>query len=194
MTTLADDKQVLRKTLRRIRQAIPTIQRLRAARAVARHALRCAPLRRARRVAVYLAMSSELPTAPLIAAIQARGIRVFAPALVRGALRFRALGRACLQQHRLGMQQPRTGIARRAARMDVIVLPLLGFDAHGTRLGQGGGYYDRALSGCRFRPYRLGLAYAQQQVAALPREAWDQSLHAVLTERGLHAFHRHFSG
>ncbi len=194
MTSLADQKQTLRISLRRTRLAIAPLQRLRAARAVARRAMRYPPLRRARRVAVYLAMASELATAALIAALLAKGIVVFAPTITRGSLRFRALNHGRLQRHRLGMQQPRYGPALPAQQMDVIVLPLLGFDAQGTRLGQGGGYYDRALSRCRFGPHRLGLAYAQQQVECLPREPWDQTLNAVLTERGLHIFPRHFSG
>ena len=89
------------------------------------------------------------------------------------------------------MQQPSTGVTLRASAMDVVMLPLLGFDRLGTRLGQGGGYYDRVLSRCRFRPWRIGLGYVAQQVEALPREPWDQRLHAVLTERGLRRFSRH---
>lgn len=88
------------------------------------------------------------------------------------------------------MLQPRCGTALRAAAMDVVMLPLLGFDVRGTRLGQGGGYYDRTLSKTSFRPYRIGLAYAAQQVPVLPREPWDVPLHAVLTESGLRRFAR----
>lgn len=192
MTTLADSKIALRKALRQARKAIARPCHLHAARVIARKALCYLPLRRAQRVAVYLSVGSELATTTLIATLQMSGIEIFAPAVVRGRLRFRALGKAHLQRHCLGMPQPRVGTAWDASHMDVIVLPLLGFDDRGTRLGQGGGYYDRALARCRFRPYRLGLAYAQQRVSSLPGEAWDQPLHAVLTERGLHRFHRHF--
>ena len=191
MTNTVDDKQRLRRTLRNIRQAIPYGARQRAARGVARHVRRSPRLCRARRIAVYLPMGSELPTAPLIAALQSRRIAVFVPALSGGMLRFRALDGRRLRRHPLGMLQPSTGIALRASAMDVVLLPLLGFDAKGSRLGQGGGYYDRELSRCRFRPYRVGLAYAAQQLATLPCERWDQRLHAVLTERGLHRFSRH---
>jgi len=187
-------KRALRGALRAQRKSVAQPLRRKAASAVARQLHRCAALRRARRVAIYLSMGSELMTGPLITALRARRIRLFAPAIVRGHLRFRPLVGRQLKPHRLGMLQPRSGRALRASTLDVVILPLLAFDARGTRLGQGGGYYDRALSRHRFRPYRLGLAYASQQRAVLPREPWDQSLHAVLTERGLHRFPRHHNG
>lgn len=189
-----DAKRLLRSGLRTQRKSIPTPQRRKAARALAHKALRCPALRGARRVAVYLSMGSELETAPLIAALRVRGMQLFAPVLLRGDMRFRLLTAARLQSHALGMSQPRTGLALRASALDVVMLPLLGFDDRGTRLGQGGGYYDRSLARARFRPYRLGLAYAQQQVERLPREPWDMPLHAVLTERGLQQFARTFFG
>ena len=54
-----------------------------------------------------------------------------------------------------------------------------------TLLGQGGGFYDRALANCKQRPYRLGLAFDCQYTAHIPIEEWDQRQHAVLTETGL---------
>ncbi|MGH8446644.1 MAG: 5-formyltetrahydrofolate cyclo-ligase, partial [Solimonas sp.] len=68
--------------------------------------------------------------------------------------------------------------------LDAILLPLLGFDAHGNRLGTGGGYYDRWLARPRVaqRPRYLGYAYALQQIERVPREPWDVRLDAVITE------------
>ena len=183
-------KRSLRQALRTQRKSTSLPLRRKAARAVARRVLQSSAVRRARRVAVYLSMGSELPTAPLIAGLKARRIEIFVSALLHGTLRFRRLTGARLQTHKLGMSQPRVGVALRASAMDVVVLPLLAFDARGVRLGQGGGYYDRALSACRFRPYRLGLAYAKQQVDHLPAEPFDQPLDAVLTECGLQLFNR----
>lgn len=191
---LPSAKPALRRALRAARKAIPNIRRRAAARAVAARLPRVAQIRRARRVAVYLSMGSELPTAPLIAALRARHVTVYAPVLLRGGMRFRKLDGARLQAHVLGMSQPRAGLALRVSAMDVLLLPLLAFDARGTRLGQGGGWYDRMLSHNRFRPYRLGLAYTQQQAGALPREPWDQPLHAVLSERGVQRFPRQLFG
>jgi 5-formyltetrahydrofolate cyclo-ligase len=67
---------------------------------------------------------------------------------------------------------------------DLVVAPLLGFDREGRRLGQGGGYYDRALEALRGRKdvFVLGLAYVGQETHGLPDEPHDQRLDAILTE------------
>lgn len=66
----------------------------------------------------------------------------------------------------------------------LILLPLLAFDRSGVRLGQGGGHYDRVLAGLRPKGViAVGLAFAAQELPAVPREAHDQELDWVLTER-----------
>ncbi len=70
---------------------------------------------------------------------------------------------------------------------DLILTPLLAFDAAGGRLGQGGGYYDRTFAALP-NAVRVGLAYAGQQVDDLPTEPHDIPLHGVLTETGYRAF------
>jgi 5-formyltetrahydrofolate cyclo-ligase len=70
----------------------------------------------------------------------------------------------------------------------VLLVPLLAFDAAGHRLGTGGGFYDRTLAALSVRA--IGIAFAGQEVAALPREPHDRPLDAVLTENGLRHFTR----
>ena len=72
-----------------------------------------------------------------------------------------------------------------ALEPDLVVVPLLAFDRDGRRLGQGGGYYDRALEALKARRevLALGLAYSGQEVADLPHEPHDQALDAILTEK-----------
>jgi 5-formyltetrahydrofolate cyclo-ligase len=68
---------------------------------------------------------------------------------------------------------------------DLVIAPLLAFQTDGVRLGQGGGYYDRALEALRARKsvFVLGLAYSGQQAENLPHEPHDQRLDAILTEK-----------
>ncbi len=75
----------------------------------------------------------------------------------------------------------------------VLIVPLLAFDARGYRLGYGGGFYDRTLEGLRARRpvLAVGLAFAAQEVAAVPVEPTDQRLDAVVTETGVTEFARH---
>jgi 5-formyltetrahydrofolate cyclo-ligase len=69
---------------------------------------------------------------------------------------------------------------------DLVIAPLLAFQLDGTRLGQGGGYYDRALEALRAQKpdvFVLGLGYSGQRTENLPREPHDQRLDAILTEK-----------
>lgn len=154
----------------------------------AAHLLARRRVRRARHVAVYLSVGSELPTAPLIEALRRRaGVVVWAPVVGRtGTMRFARLGRGPLNRDRCGMPAPaRLRTRRSARRMDLIVMPLLGFDGAGQRLGSGRGYYDRALAGRRGRrPWLVGYAYAAQELPSLPADPWDVRLDAVATESG----------
>lgn len=185
---IPQQKQLLRKQQRQLRRSLLPSFRAQAARAVVRQFFRWRVLCRARHVGLYLAAGSELATAPLIAALHKRGVRVYAPRVARAhALRFvRLQAHSRCPRHALGMRQPAPARSLRLNQLDVLLIPLLGFNASGQRLGQGGGYYDRALArSSPWRPLRLGLAFAAQQLAAVPVELWDATLHGVLTERGL---------
>ena len=83
----------------------------------------------------------------------------------------------------IGLQAP--SIDQPVVEPDLVVVPLLAFDRQGRRLGQGGGYYDRALQALKARGqvYVLGLAYSGQETANLPHEPHDQALDAILTEK-----------
>lgn len=73
----------------------------------------------------------------------------------------------------------------------VLIVPLLAFDARGYRLGYGGGFYDRTLASLRAqgRVLALGFAFGAQEVAQVPTDAFDQRLDGVVTENGV----RHFA-
>ncbi len=184
-------KSQLRKTLRKRRASLSAAQRSRAAQRAADHLIAQLSHRKARSVAAYLAYGSELSTAPLLAQLHACGVRVLLPRLRGRQMRFVAwTAHERLRRNRHGIAEP---VGRRIvspAHIDVMVMPLTGFDAQGQRLGTGGGYYDRALQHLhtRRRPWRVGYAYALQECEGLPHEAWDIRLHAICTERGL----RHF--
>jgi 5-formyltetrahydrofolate cyclo-ligase len=74
------------------------------------------------------------------------------------------------------------------AEPDIVLMPLLGFDQYGTRLGYGGGYYDRTLASLQKKPKLVGLAFAVQELPLIPRDAHDIPLDYVITEAGV----RHF--
>ncbi|KQM66771.1 MULTISPECIES: 5-formyltetrahydrofolate cyclo-ligase [unclassified Sphingomonas] len=81
-----------------------------------------------------------------------------------------------------GLRQP--GADSPPVAPDIILTPLVGFDAAGNRLGQGAGHYDRAFA--RWPDsLRIGIAWSMQQVDALPCDPWDVPLHAIVTETAL---------
>ena len=95
-----------------------------------------------------------------------------------------------LVANRFGIPEPphRRGNTLSAKQLDVIFLPLVGFDAAGNRLGMGGGFYDRTLSQlpARNRPLLAGLAHDVQRVDKLPVQRWDIPLDAVVTDRRIY--------
>jgi 5-formyltetrahydrofolate cyclo-ligase len=194
MTAQAGDtysiKQALRRELRTRRLRLSAPQRRQAAIRAARHALRALSAMRAQRIAIYLDCGSELATTPLIEMLAARGARLAIPRVTApGTMHFEWwTPGAVMRRNRHGIAEPRVrGRRVRRAELDAIVLPLVGFDRHGSRLGSGGGYYDRWLARPRIahKPHYLGYAYAIQQVEQIPHEPWDVRLDAVITEKGL---------
>ena len=73
---------------------------------------------------------------------------------------------------------------------EVLIVPMLAFDARGYRLGYGGGFYDRTLEQLRAQGpvLAVGFAFAAQEVAKVPTDAFDQRLDAVVTEKGVTVF------
>lgn len=185
----ASAKSKLRSDVRALRRALSPAHRGAAAFRAARHFIRNRKLSRARRIAVYLAVGSELDTRPLIDALLDAHRQLFVPK-VRDAgtmhlVRMRS--DTSLRRGRHGIAAPGKLTPRALPRaLDVILVPLLAFDAQGRRLGSGGGYYDRLLAQRQgSRPLLVGYAYAMQQLAAVPEEVWDRRLDAVITERGI---------
>ena len=71
---------------------------------------------------------------------------------------------------------------------DIMVLPLVGFDGAGTRIGYGRGYYDRTISSLAAKPLLVGYAFSVQELDAIPSEAHDVPLDLVVTELGVRRF------
>ena len=136
----------------------------------------------------YWPMGDEIDPRPLMETLAAGGHRLALPA-IRGAgqpLDFRAWRPGdALRAAGFGTQEPLP--EAEMLQPTVLLVPLLAFDAAGYRLGYGGGFYDRSLALLRGRGdiLAVGLAFAAQQVAAVPREATDQPLDLLVTEQGV---------
>ena len=172
------------------RAALTPGDRLAAADAVARHLGAQSNLRQSGYVGGYWAVNGELP----LHAVQLRLApgQVWCLPMVQpdGGLRF-APWRAGdpLQPNRYGIPEPVLATKSTLAPEELqwALLPLLGFDRSGTRLGMGGGYYDRAFGFRReseVPPRLVGVGYGFQELPHLAAEPWDVALDAVVTEHG----------
>ncbi|WP_052436606.1 5-formyltetrahydrofolate cyclo-ligase [Georgenia sp. SUBG003] len=181
-----DAKQVLRLIVREARAQRPESERVRAGKVLAVNGLEA--VGDARCVAAYVSRSDEPDSLPLLEALRERGTRVLLPVLgpglnrewgeYRGAddLAVRAPGRP---PEPSGPVLPGETIAE----ADVVVAPALAIDAVGTRLGQGGGWYDRVLKLARPGTQVFGMVFDEELVAdvLLPADAHDVAVPAVIT-------------
>jgi len=191
-STLGPARRSLRAELNARRRAVSAAERIAAAGRAALNADRSLHLAAGQRIAVYAALAVELDSAPLIALAARRGCRLFLPRIDRRrrsrAMRFVELG-GSLHENRLGIGEP-AGFTTIGARwLDLVFLPLVGFDRCGLRLGAGGGFYDRAFAFRQLRrewhkPLLVGFGYAFQQVERLAAAPHDVAMDAVVTDEG----------
>lgn len=139
-------------------------------------------------IAAYLAVNGEIGTEPLIQAAWQQNKRTYLPVLhpARNLLFAPYTPGSRLHRNRFHIPEPEISgdyppLPARA--MDMLIVPLVAFDAHCQRIGMGAGYYDRTLAGETFnKPILIGLAYGFQQVAAIKAQAWDIPMHKIVTE------------
>jgi 5-formyltetrahydrofolate cyclo-ligase len=178
-------KPALRAALRRRRRALAAANP--EAAALAAGHLRLGRLPPFRVVAGYQPVGGEMNPGPVLDRLTAAGAALALPAVESrdGPAMFRSAERPeAFVPDALGVLSPPPGAP--ALIPDLIVAPVLAFDSRGGRLGQGGGIYDRALAARRAAGpvFVIGLAFAGQEVDAVPLEAHDQPLDAILTECG----------
>lgn len=179
-------KQALRHRVRTLRKTIPPEQAAAAARSVGelfdRH---LAPhLSPGSVLAGYWPQGSELDIRPLLERLAEREVMIVLPAVIErdAPMLFRFWRPGDPLEKGNGCMHPPDGALVREP--DFLLVPLLGFDDAFYRLGTGGGYYDRTLELLRRRRTvtAIGVGFAAQEIAALPRESFDQPLDGVLTE------------
>ncbi len=137
--------------------------------------------------ACYIPMPSEVDTSMIVEHCHREGITVLVPyfeqkehdyslcVLERGQ-------RLIVKQY--GIREPAAPRYRRPfSSVDTMLVPGLGFDRRGNRLGRGGGVYDRIL--CQTRARTVGLAFHCQLLDNVPIEAHDRPVQQVITERGI---------
>lgn len=184
METLAERKKTLRAEAAASRAAAFEAQGTRPAGACER-LVEAVLARRPRIVSAYRPFRTEIDPTPALEALIAEGVVVAAPVVIARAtpLVFRRWAPGDpVSRDGFGVETPLGGDE---VVPDVVIAPLLLFDRAGYRLGYGGGFYDRTLAMLRARGRcaALGFAFAAQETDAVPRDALDARLDAIVTER-----------
>ncbi|WP_313315765.1 5-formyltetrahydrofolate cyclo-ligase [Stutzerimonas nitrititolerans] len=191
-------RPALRRQLRQMRRGLSASQQRLAAQKLRRQLAHHPLFRRARHIAFYLPNDGEIDPRPLLRAAQKMGKATYLPQLKswpRTRMVFQRIEPGeRLRPNRFGIDEPRVSTARQRPvwALDLILMPLVGFDEHGGRLGMGGGFYDRSLAYRSMRkkshkPTLLGLAHECQKVDRLTLASWDVTLHATVTEENWYA-------
>jgi 5-formyltetrahydrofolate cyclo-ligase len=185
-------RKALRAELRAKRRRIPPDMRAAAERRVALAIERHFHLHPGQRIALYSPLRDELDVAPLARIARLHGTQLYLPRLTDRRHRRMSFvaAQGPLQANRMGILEPSATRTIPAHWLDLVFLPLVGFDAAGMRLGMGGGYYDRAFAFLRLRrswrrPKLIGIGFAMQRVAPLTRASHDLHLDAVVSEEGV---------
>lgn len=193
-------KSSLRKQLRKLRRSLSAKQHKEASQQIQRHFQRLLAYQRACRIAAYLPQDGELDPEPLLRGAIKRGKKCFVPSL--HTFQYNRLWflpwypDSPTSPNKYGIPEPRRRRLRISAQhLDIVLVPLVGFDVRGRRLGMGGGYYDRTFAYLNRnthwrKPLLIGVAHACQQTSGLPQETWDIQLDAVVTERDIMRFNR----
>lgn len=190
MQTTPVDKATLRRTMREQRKQLHPEQRLHEQNKVRQllHSQLCdhpqGPF------GFYLASGSELDLAAESSEWASTG-SIFVPVLADTKLQF-APAQAPWRVTEYKTREPVSENRREVTELDLLLLPLLACDAHGMRLGQGGGWYDRTLSSVPRSKGRLppliGVGFEHQFVHTVPSEEHDQPLDLFLGANGWRIF------
>ena len=195
------ERQQLRRRMRQLRRTLPHAERTEAHRQFARILSGSPHLRPGKRVAVYFAYGHEADLRDVIDVARRRGCLLYLPVITSfrhsrmGFVRYRTDSVMRVNRYGIAEPEPRHAEVIPVRRLDLVLLPLVAFDARGWRLGSGAGFYDRSLhhlrEGRRWRrPKLIGVGYECQRVAELQPDRWDVPLDGMLTERSLRYFTR----
>jgi len=193
---VAPDRASLRATLRRRRRSLSETERHAAARRTFHRVVASSCFLKSRRVAFYFANDGELDPLTILFRALDMGKRCYLPVISPHRpdkvtfAPFRATDP--LVPNRWGILEPDQLIRRlvKPQSLDLVFLPLVGFDERCNRIGMGKGFYDRTFAFRRrlgfARPILAGLAYEIQKVPEIPTDSWDVPLDLVITEAAVY--------
>jgi 5-formyltetrahydrofolate cyclo-ligase len=185
------DKATLRTQLRRVRRSLSARDRKSLDKSINQALLEFVSARPADHIAAYWAFDGEPDLMPALRELDRQGRHVSLPVIVDDhdgpCISFRAWNRDVpMEGNRYGIPEPSGTRDIRSAEIGLMLVPLVGWDQSGARLGMGAGLYDRFLArtGLSASAILAGVAYQVQKTERVPMDSWDVRMHAVLSETG----------
>jgi 5-formyltetrahydrofolate cyclo-ligase len=189
-----ETRTALRRRLRQARRSLSRCEQRLASRRLFLLLIHHPLFLRSRHIAFYLPSDGEIDPTPLMRRARSMGKQCYLPVVSGWPKEHMRFQRTSVSErwskNRFGIAEPNPSQGRQcpAWRLDLVLMPLVGFDAAGNRLGMGGGFYDRAFAYRKRRmrwrgPLLLGVAHACQKVEALPVASWDIPLDGIVSDR-----------
>ncbi len=185
------EKKALRAIMIARRRSINEKSRIAMSQSIAGHVIGLPEVLNASSIHLYLSISvlAEVSTDPIIDELAVMNKHLSVPVIRNGNLISAAFQKGNpVRKVQFGQLEPETLSFVDESYLDVVMLPLLAFDAKGYRLGYGKGFYDRFLKHLSDRgvhPCRIGLSFLHQRVDELHTDPWDEPLDAVVHEHGI---------
>lgn len=179
----------MRRSLRTMRSQLSASEISNAQHAICEQILMLSAYNNAQNIALYLAYDNEISLQSIWTTATLQNKQCYFPALNPDkTLRFLpATIKTPMTQNRYAILEPDVGAEKAIAleKLELMLIPLLGFDTKCQRLGMGQGFYDRTLANIH-GPLLLGIAYDFQCLSSIETEAWDIPLDAVITEKKIY--------
>jgi 5-formyltetrahydrofolate cyclo-ligase len=182
--------KTLRQSIRIQRRSITASDREKSAKQLLSQVQKLANFQNGQKIALYLPNDGEIDTKYIQNFLKNKGFSVYLPVLVGKSLKFSKIGKN-FRKNRFGIDEPISTEILNANQMNIIFIPLVGFDEFKNRIGMGGGFYDRTLAFKKRQqnyknPKLYGLAFDCQQVEKLETQDWDVPLDAIITPGKIH--------
>lgn len=187
------DKKSLRKQIMTMRSLFPIDERIQAENSVFDFVTQLPEFQTAKTISSFVSFGNEISMSRLNSYILSLNKTLALPYIepkTKTMLFYEVDILSELVQNTFGILEPNPSIHRLVdyKTIDCVLTPGVAFDAHGYRLGYGGGFYDRFFSQIEKTIPKIGIAYELQKVEALPVESYDYPIHKLITEKGIVSF------
>jgi len=199
LTQSTNNKKELRNHFRALRRELPTTAKQQAAMKIAQRLIKLSEYQQAQHIGVYSALSEEASLNSFSELAWKDDKSLYLPVINKQSktnqITFQMwTSKAALAKNSIGIFEPEhskldTSQSVISPQLDLLLLPLVAYDNKGTRLGMGGGFYDRYLEkNLSEKCLLIGVAFACQEAQILPKENWDIPLHAIINENNFIRF------